>query len=121
LADAIGWKYAPELIQKLWPTQKASNLITIDQRKDEFRNNYGFNESFGYIENTPVLVIDDIVTTGTTMAAILNSLDEVCSPENLITFSLALTCYNPALNASLNPHADLYSFNDNTGWFKKSV
>jgi hypothetical protein len=121
LARELGWKYAPELIQKLWPTQKASSLLSVNQRKDEFRNNYGFNELFGYIHDTPVLIIDDIVTTGTTMTAILNALNDVCSPRNLSTFSLALTGYEPALNEKLSPHGNLFSFDTAAGWIKNPV
>lgn len=116
LALALGWKYTPALIRKLWPTQKAHQLFSKEQRSDEFLNNYILNENFGYMKDTPVLIVDDIVTTGITMTAILNAFNDRCIPENLTTFSFAKTGYEPGFNQQLQIKGDLFTYDHEKGW-----
>lgn len=118
LAWVLGWKYTPTLIRKLWPTQKAHHLFSKEQREDEFLNNYTLNEDIKYIKDTPVLIVDDIVTTGTTMSAILNALNDHCSSENLTVFSFAKTGYEPGFNQQLAVRGDLFTYDPKLGWIE---
>jgi hypoxanthine phosphoribosyltransferase len=66
----------------------------------------------------PVLIIDDICTTGATLTAILDAFCQAAPPEQLITFTLAKTGHDPALNDQFQFKNNQLEWRPGSGWVK---
>lgn len=62
------------------------------------------------------LLIDDILTTGTTIRMIIRTLRRTFPQCPIRIFTLARSDYNPTLNLSSSLHGHTYHHEDGTGW-----
>lgn len=69
LADKLKAKYIPKLLSKNKYTQPLKNLGRYE-RQQEVRNSYICNEDFEIEDGASILIIDDVITTGSTGNAI---------------------------------------------------
>ena len=90
LAQRMGSEYAPQRLTKLHPTAAVKNAGNRESREKILWDAYMF-EAEGLPASVRIMIIDDIVTTGATFAAIASAI-RVKLPEAVITyFALART------------------------------
>jgi hypothetical protein len=86
IAGKFGGRYMPFLLGKRKVTMQFRDLHTSKQRREELKEVYYIREP---VAAARVLLIDDIVTTGTTVAAILNEMAKAAPSAKFAVFSLA--------------------------------
>jgi len=94
LALKFGCRYRPDLLSKTRATLPGK-LLTRSQRVTQLRNVYRMGDAFGadFIPDTSILVIDDILTTGTTMRAIIRAVSERLPQCRIEAFTLTRADY----------------------------
>ena len=91
LASTFSCQYLPSLLQKSTTTLSNKGL-TREQRETQLQNIYSIPHPLPDIQ--PILLIDDILTTGATVLAIIHSIRQ-SSPHNPIeVFTLAKAAYS---------------------------
>jgi len=89
IEDRLKFRYYPTLIKKTGLTQKLSSLSTRKQREKEIYSKYSvmnFNEN---LSNKKVLVVDDVLTSGSTTNDLARAIKLEYSTCELYLFTLA--------------------------------
>ena len=105
LARRFGGRYAPWLLGKRRPTRAFRDIHTKAERQLELEDVYywqGKRDLQDRVEQ--VLLLDDIVTTGATLSAILGVLHAALPGAGLLVFSLARASPDRGLNVGLMRH-----------------
>ncbi|MEQ1588046.1 MAG: hypothetical protein ABL895_19350 [Cyclobacteriaceae bacterium] len=112
LSRSLGGWYKPWLLTKERITRPAKTL-TRKEREMELRNVYFFQEDTGLARS--ILIIDDILTTGFTMAAIIRSIRAKSRGIPIQLFTLACTDSEAKLNSTVDLRGDQFTWQDK-GW-----
>jgi predicted amidophosphoribosyltransferase len=112
IATRFGCRYLPSLLLKSRVTLPCKHLFRR-QRLDELRNVYTIAAA---PIPAPFLLIDDILTTGTTMRMIIRALRARFPACPIQIFTLARADYNPAFNQSSPPQGQNYHLEAGSGW-----
>jgi predicted amidophosphoribosyltransferase len=139
LARRFGCPYLPSLLLKSRPTRPCKEL-SREQRLAELRNIYSVDPAIPIPilpiappsaspllpstgETTPdsspppsFLLIDDILTTGTTMRMLIRALRRQFPRCPIRIFTLARSDYDPTLNLSSPLHGQNYHLENSAGW-----
>jgi predicted amidophosphoribosyltransferase len=124
LAHRFSCPYLPSLLLKSHPTRPCKEL-SREQRLAELRNIYSVGPASlstllpSTVETNPsppFLLIDDILTTGTTMRMIIRAIRRQFPRSLIRIFTLARSDYDPSLNLSSPLHGQNYHLQDHTGW-----
>jgi predicted amidophosphoribosyltransferase len=115
IAIRFGCRYLPSLLLKSRVTLACKHLFRL-QRLDELRNVYTASPAPLILAPSPFLLIDDILTTGTTMRMIIRALRTRFPACPIQIFTLAKADYNPALNQSTPPQGQNYHLEATSGW-----
>lgn len=102
IAEKAGAVYFPSLLGKRRPTQKFTSLHKKSLRRGELEQVYYIHETPPVPEPTHVLLLDDIVTTGATVSAILRVVTKAMPRIRPLVFSLAKASPDPSLNQGLS-------------------
>lgn len=87
--------YLPESLSKIRST-RAIKMLTRTEREEELRDVYCFHQPT--VDYSNVLVIDDILTTGTTLKEIVRVIRSQNPDVNITLFTLANTDHDAILN-----------------------
>lgn len=105
LALEINGAYNPHLLMKSRPT-KSVKMLTKMEREKELEDIYSIDQ----IETENILVIDDILTTGTTMKEIIKAIRRLNTSCLINLFTLADTDHQAVLNQNIALSGDSYSW-----------
>ncbi len=112
LAARFHSDYRPSLLRKQRPSRPIKGF-SKEKRTDELRDLYYMEE---LLPAGPILILDDILTTGATVAAILAALLP-CSPRSSFTiFTLARATYEASPNESLPLKGQNYQLEPGMDW-----
>ncbi|MBS1664809.1 MAG: hypothetical protein JST68_27430 [Bacteroidetes bacterium] len=89
IADQFHCRYLPSLLHKTRPAQ-SNKILNQEERQNELRNIYRFTAKPPLTPHTPLLIIDDILTTGSTIRAII----DILPPSSIGIFTIALADNN---------------------------
>ena len=120
IATRFGCRYLPSLLLKSRVTLPCKHLFRR-QRLDELRDVYNIateptTPHPNALTSPPFLLIDDILTTGTTMRMIIRALRARFPACPIQIFTLARADYNPAFNQSSPPQGQNYHLEAGSGW-----
>ena len=90
LAGTVNGIYLKDLLKKTRYTTKLSYLRKY-QREMELKNVYYLNPEVTLKENSKLLLIDDIITSGTTIKTIISLLIDLPNPPSIDIFSIAIS------------------------------
>lgn len=111
LSSHTGSVYEPGLLTKKKTTQSLKSL-SATEREDVMRDLYSFTKD-SVIKS--LLIVDDIFTRGTTLAAIVRAIRAVTDCE-IILYTLATTNRNDILNNTQALHTSSYRWHTQSGW-----
>jgi len=119
LGKAIAEKFAinwmPGLINMLKITRPLKSLEAAE-RSTEIKNAYSlFSENLD-LNDKRLLLIDDIISTGTTITTIIRLIKQHFPRSRFKVFTLAKSDYDSSLNASLYLAGATYAWEENSGW-----
>ncbi|MEQ8562032.1 MAG: phosphoribosyltransferase family protein, partial [Cytophagales bacterium] len=100
-------RYRPDALFKLNKIRTIKRLSKAE-REVELEGVYQFE----HVDSTHILVIDDILTTGTTMKAIVLAIRQVLPEWKISLFTLANTDHQAILNRDIALEGNTYSWND---------
>jgi ATP-dependent DNA helicase RecQ len=133
LAAAFHCQFLPSLLRKSRPTLSNKGLTRL-QRETELKDVYSIAPEalasssppsaplpssllpFSAPSNPPFLLIDDILTTGTTIRTIIHTLHHSFPLSPLQIFTLAKVDYDADINRSSPPQSQNYHLEEGTGW-----
>jgi hypothetical protein len=112
LEKQIGLKNATSALSKKQPTKKLSML----SRRHRFTETSGVYEvNSNSLPSDRILVVDDILTSGATMSAIINAIKQVKPKASLKLFTFAFSEHYSDINDSLFLKGGQYGWTQ-TGW-----
>jgi len=114
LARVLSCDYRPMLLKKNRTTQAAKQLKR-DEREQEYSNVYFMDKNFPISNDPTFLILDDIVTTGTTVKAVIKAIRKVFAKARIYIFTLASTQYNIDLQA-VRLSGYTYEWKNESGW-----
>jgi len=114
LAKVLTAYYVPSFLKKKRKT-RAAKLLSREQREQEFSDCYEAETLHVNEEHPSFLILDDIVTTGTTIKAVINAIRKVFSKASIYIFTLASTQYNINLQ-EVQLIGYTYEWKDESGW-----
>jgi hypothetical protein len=114
IEDEYRYRYYPGLLRKSRTTQKAKFLSRAG-REAEFLGAYLFSPPTE-ASVSEIIVLDDILTTGTTMKAIIQAIRSVLKDVEIKLFTLASTDQRAVLNKSVLLKGYSYEWVSNKGW-----
>jgi len=114
LAQALKCQYTPQLIRKTKTTKDLKSLNKLE-RVQELVNVYTFNSSEKFKDHH-FLIIDDILTTGTTLNAVAETITSNTGNTNISFFTLALVDHTAQLNQSIALKGAGYDWVTPQGW-----
>ena len=116
LAARLHCRYLPGLLRKSRSTRPCKELSRY-QRITELRQAYTFTlPDPTPTPPSPILIIDDILTTGATLRTIIRAIRQQSPRSPLRTFTLAKADYDPTLNSSTPLRGQNYQLQQGTGW-----
>ena len=89
ISREINAKYKPTLLSKS-RRNKSLKYLNANERKNELSGLYSFR-NYGAQRGDNILLIDDVVTTGTTLKSIYSAISQSCPQVNVYFFSLTKT------------------------------
>ena len=98
LANLVEGTYQPDLLHKTRKTKSVKFLSLVD-RIEELENVYTFTGQSSFKE---ILILDDILTTGTTMKEIIKAIREVTPSSSITLFTLASTDHQAVINETIS-------------------
>lgn len=113
LAKHMHGYYLPTLLSKRTITPPAKTL-SRSGREEVFNDLYVFDGTD--FAATHILILDDIVTTGFTLRAIIRSIRKTYSTLAITTLTLASTDANSRLNDGIDLRSGEYHWKDHQGW-----
>jgi len=116
LAHQFKGHYLPHLLRKSLPTREIKGL-SKEQREAELRGLYSLLPNPQPPGPAPsFLIIDDILTTGTTMKMIILAILHAYSKANLTIFTLAKADYDTSFNQSTPLQGQNYQLGQGSNW-----
>jgi len=115
LAKEFNGFYLPQCLMKKRKTEKVARL-SRDARTAELSNVYSFTLPVDIDIPEHIVIIDDILTTGATMCAVINAISTVLPKATIELFTLASTDHNSVLNASIKLQGEGYEWQPAMGW-----
>jgi hypothetical protein len=112
LAIALNCPYNPSLLSKIKMPRPLKGL-TLQERRQETSNAFLFSQS--KTPSTSLLIIDDILTTGSTMRAIINAIRQVNACP-IYVYTLAMTDRNVVSNPVIPLETQHYQWRQVAGW-----
>lgn len=109
----IGLKNASAALSKRQPTQKLS-LLSRKRRFEETAGAYVVNAES--LSSNRILVVDDILTSGATMTAIINAIKNVRPTASIKLFTFAFCEHFSEINDSLTLTGSQYAWAQQSGW-----
>jgi predicted amidophosphoribosyltransferase len=113
LSKEIGLSDGCRALRKKKQTSKLS-LLSMRQRFQETLGNYSVDSKF--IQSNRILVVDDILTTGATMASIVSAIHEALPAPSIKLFTFAFCEHFSDLNLSLTFEGTKYNWRSSGGW-----
>ena len=115
IAGAIKGTYHPEFLTKSKAVGKLTPLSKTE-REHAVKDAY----QFVFTGTLPkrILIVDDIMTSGCTLRAIIASIRKVMPDIGISLFTLAWTDYEAFQNASLKLTGNAYTWQPNAGWME---
>ncbi len=108
--------YLPELLQKTRVTSKMK-FLSRQERIDELEGCYVFAKpTSGFGDIKEILIVDDILTTGATVKAIIRSIRMIMPGCSITLFTLASTDRIALLNMNPQLASVSYEWNSDHGW-----
>lgn len=89
IASELGARYMPKLLSKS-RQNKSLKYLSPAERAQELIGLYSFKD-YGAVQGDNLLLIDDVVTTGTTLKSIFTAITRTCPNVNVYFFSLTKT------------------------------
>lgn len=89
IAGELGAVYMPKLLSKSRQNKSLKYLSAVE-RAQELTGLYSFN-NYGAVSGDNILLIDDVVTTGTTLKSVYSAITQSCPQVNVYFFTLAKT------------------------------
>jgi hypothetical protein len=117
LAGRFQSHYRPSLISKTRPARKI-NRLTLEQREAELNDLYIMNDSCPS-PDAPVpfiVIIDDILTTATTVRSILSALLNRLRDTSIVVFTLARADYDRSANKTSSLRGQNYQLEQGMDW-----
>jgi hypothetical protein len=114
LALGFGCRYLPALLRKTRETIGNKNLSRAD-RAAELLDVYAA-EITDATSSTPIMIIDDILTTGATVRAIIAALRRKTAACPIRVFTLARASYDPFSQQAISLRGPNYHFAPESGW-----
>jgi len=115
LVKELNCQYRPQLVKKSRLT-KSLKFLNKEERKAEIQGTYSFQPDDGDFRNSSFLIIDDILTTGTTLKAIGDAITATTCNTDISFYSLAYSDYQANLNQHVELSGDTYSWQHTQGW-----
>lgn len=115
IGETYGCQWKPGLIGKP-QHQRSLKSLTWEERRKEIRHAYYLSQEYFDFDRKEILLIDDIITTGATVTAIIGLIKEYFSRARFTVFTLAKTAYIHTLNDDLHLHGSGYKWEDSMGW-----
>lgn len=113
LAAHFHFDYYPGLLCKTRPAREIKSL-SREQREIELSGLYYIDDHYrNSLAGHPILILDDILTTGTTMKMIVSALG---NHPSLRIFTLAKADYDDSLNKSTPLKGQNYQLQQGMGW-----
>jgi predicted amidophosphoribosyltransferase len=113
LTDSLSWPYLPSSLTKSHTTLPLKQLSRV-KREKELIDVYSFTPPNLSFES--ILLIDDIITTGITIGAIVRSVRKIRPHVPIVSFTLASTDSMSRLNDVLPLKSATYSWSEEVGW-----
>jgi predicted amidophosphoribosyltransferase len=114
LATHFHFDYCPGLLQKSRPAREIKSL-SREHREMELHDLYHIDEDYyGRLAGHPILLLDDILTTGTTMKMIIRALGKHSTSVSI--FTLAKADYDDSLNKITPLKGQNYQLQQGLGW-----
>ncbi len=104
LANLVTGTYQPELLYKTRKT-KSMKFLSLYDRIKELQNVYAFTGQSSFKE---ILILDDILTTGTTMKEIVKAIRQVSRSSSITLFTLASTDHQATMNKTISLSSTSY-------------
>lgn len=114
LAFQCAGQYLPQGLVKQRPTKPMKSLSRAE-RKKELQQVYMVKENLISSSCQAILVLDDILTSGSTVGAIIEALNAV-TDKSISVFTLAYTEKYTSLNDQLNLESYTYQWDHVSGW-----
>lgn len=114
LSCEVGLQDGRHVLYKQRPTSKLS-LLSMHDRFKEISGNYFLKEDL--LPSHRILIIDDILTTGATMTAIIDAIRCAVSSPSIKIFTLACCDYVSLLNNEVTLAGYSYRWQLERGWF----
>ena len=114
LMEVLHCRYEPALIAKTRAT-RALKFLDKTQRSIEMKSVYEFTGTAEFNHNS-FLIIDDILTTGTTMTSIAEAITTATGNSNILFYTLALSERISSLNKDLKMNSNVYGWEPTKGW-----
>lgn len=115
IASALKGDYIPECLVKRRRVRKLS-LLSRTERELELSDNYVFDGTRAKRYYSEILILDDILTSGTTLRSIIDAI-RLAFPTCLVqSFTLASTDKQARLNQSIHLSSIGYEWKSEKGW-----
>lgn len=115
LAFQCAGQYLPQGLAKQRPTMPMK-MLSRAERKKELHHVYTVGQKLIFSSCEAILVLDDILTSGSTVGAILEALDAAVTGKSISVFTLAYTEKYALLNDRLNLESYTYQWDHVSGW-----
>lgn len=115
LAFQCAGQYLPQGLVKQRPTIPMK-MLSRAERKKELHHVYTVGQKLISSSCRAILVLDDILTSGSTVGAIIEALNAVVTNKSISVFTLAYTEKYASLNDQLNLESYTYQWDHVSGW-----
>jgi predicted amidophosphoribosyltransferase len=125
IATQFNCRYIPSLLTKTRTTRQNKGL-SVEERYTELQDTYcvatdtphpaGDGPSTGLAPSTPFLLIDDLLTTGATANAIIDTLSRTFPACPICIFTLGKAGYSAAVSQQFPLMGYTYRLDKETGW-----
>lgn len=115
LAHQCSGKYTPQCLLKK-RTTKPLKLFSRAERQNELNQVYQVNPELISTSSNTIMILDDILTSGTTIRAIAEAFFQVAPEKVISAFTLAYTENSASLNDKLILRSFTYQWDQHTGW-----
>lgn len=114
VAKNLNAHYIPSLLKKTRATSQVK-FLSLAERAAELSDVYVFDTLNSDVPSQ-VLILDDILTTGTTVQAVIHAIRSVWHSCPIQIFTLASTDYHAKLNMSVQLSSYAYAWEIEKGW-----